>query len=176
MVLRLCSQVLEDALLPEALHEIPVLHHSVTDRVLAGIAHCVCFISNVEICVCVCVCVSECVRVCVRVRACVCVCACMCVCVRACVRACMRACMCGFGKTCVYIVYQLKIVHCMYISVKTKIQPHHVMQKTPAHRKVAGPWVSSRELGRPNSPYTPRCVHPYTECVCLLITSYLNTL
>ena len=50
VVLRLSAEVLEDALLPEPLHEVPVLHNSVTDGVLGGIAHCcICLISNVEV-------------------------------------------------------------------------------------------------------------------------------
>lgn len=50
VILRFSPQVLEDTLLPEPLHQIPVLYHSVTDGVLGGIPHCcVSFVSNVEV-------------------------------------------------------------------------------------------------------------------------------
>lgn len=49
VVLRLRPQILEDALLPEPLHQIPVFHHAVTDGVLARIAYLVCLVANVEI-------------------------------------------------------------------------------------------------------------------------------
>ena len=55
MVLRLGTEVLEDALLPESLHEVPVLNHSVTDGVFGGVTHGVRLIAYVEICTCVCV-------------------------------------------------------------------------------------------------------------------------
>ena len=50
VVLGLRTEVLEDALFPEPLHEVPVFHHSVTDGVLGGIAHRrIRFISDVEV-------------------------------------------------------------------------------------------------------------------------------
>ena len=49
MVLRLSSEVLEDALLPEPLHKVPVLDDAVTDRILGGIAGDVCFVTNEEV-------------------------------------------------------------------------------------------------------------------------------
>ena len=59
MVLRLRPQILKDALLPESLHEVPVLHDAVPDGVLGCIARPVCLVSYVEVwneSVCVCVC------------------------------------------------------------------------------------------------------------------------
>ena len=49
VVLRLGSEVLEDALLPESLHEVPVLHNAVANRVLGGIADGVSLVPDVEI-------------------------------------------------------------------------------------------------------------------------------
>ena len=49
VVLWLGSEVLEDALLPESLHEVPVLHNAMANRVLGGIADSVSLIPNVEI-------------------------------------------------------------------------------------------------------------------------------
>ena len=57
VVLWLCSEVLEDTLLPEPLHQVPVLHDAMSDGVLGSIAWNVSLVSNVEVCVCVCVCV-----------------------------------------------------------------------------------------------------------------------
>ena len=50
MILWLCSEVLEDTLLPESLHQVPVLNDAVTNGVLGGIARYISFISNVEVC------------------------------------------------------------------------------------------------------------------------------
>ena len=49
MILGLGSEVFEDALLPESLHQVPVFYHAVTDGVLAGVAYVVCFIAYVEV-------------------------------------------------------------------------------------------------------------------------------
>jgi hypothetical protein len=49
VVLWLSSKVLEDALLPESLHEIPVFNDAMADGVLCGIARDVSLITNVEV-------------------------------------------------------------------------------------------------------------------------------
>ena len=49
MVFWLCSKVLEDALFPESLHQVPIFHNAMSNGVLAGIAYLVCFISNEEV-------------------------------------------------------------------------------------------------------------------------------
>ena len=49
MVLWLRTQVLEDALLPEPLHQVPVLHNTMSDGILAGIAHMIRLISDVKV-------------------------------------------------------------------------------------------------------------------------------
>ena len=49
MVLWLGSEVLEDTLLPKSLHEVPVFHNAMANRVLSGIARDVGLISDVEV-------------------------------------------------------------------------------------------------------------------------------
>ena len=49
MVLGLGTQVLEDALLPETLHEVPVLDDAVPDGVLGGVGCSVRLIPDVEV-------------------------------------------------------------------------------------------------------------------------------
>lgn len=49
VVLWLSSEVLEDTLLPEALHQIPVLDYAMTDGVLCGIARYISLVTNKEV-------------------------------------------------------------------------------------------------------------------------------
>ena len=49
MVLWLSSEIFEDTLLPESLHEIPVLNNTMADGVFSRIARDVCLITNVEV-------------------------------------------------------------------------------------------------------------------------------
>ena len=49
VVLRLSTQVLEDALLPEPLHEVPVFDDAMADGVLARVAWLVSFITDEEV-------------------------------------------------------------------------------------------------------------------------------
>ena len=49
MVLWLGSEVLEDTLLPESLHEVPVFDDAMTDGILSGIARDISLITNVKV-------------------------------------------------------------------------------------------------------------------------------
>ncbi len=49
MVLWLSSKVLEDALLPESLHEVPVFNNAMADGVLCGIARDIGLITNIKV-------------------------------------------------------------------------------------------------------------------------------
>ena len=65
MILWVSSEVLVDALLPESLHEVPVLDYTMPNGKHRFIAWLVCLISNVEVLACIHVCVCVCVCVCV---------------------------------------------------------------------------------------------------------------
>ena len=40
MILRFCAEVLEDRLLPVALHVVPVINHAMADRIVHAVAWC----------------------------------------------------------------------------------------------------------------------------------------